>query len=104
MIEIRRTRYFAKWLSRLRDHRARGRIEARIDRLQRGNPGDVKLAGSGISELRIDYGPGFCSAGQHADCTVSRWRQKHTSARHSNCARFSTATLREEIMALETIP
>lgn len=59
MIEIRRTKYFAQWLSGLRDHRARGRIEARIDRLRRGNPGDVKPVGSGVSEMRVDYGPGY---------------------------------------------
>lgn len=59
MIEIRQTMYFAKWLSGLRDHRARGRIEARIDRLRQGNPGDVKPVGSGVSEMRVDYGPGY---------------------------------------------
>ncbi len=35
------------------------RIAARIDRLALGNPGDVKSVGSGISEMRIDYGPGY---------------------------------------------
>jgi putative addiction module killer protein len=43
----------------LRDRRARTRIQARIDRLEIGNPGDVKPVGGGISEMRIDYGPGY---------------------------------------------
>jgi len=58
MIEIRQTDRFADWISRLRDDRARMRIEARIRRLQLGNPGDSKSIGEGINELRIDYGPG----------------------------------------------
>jgi putative addiction module killer protein len=59
MPEIRQTETFARWLTGLRDRRARARIQARIDRLQIGNPGDVKAAGGGISEMRIDYGPGY---------------------------------------------
>ena len=59
MIEIRKTEVFARWLDDLRDLRARARIQARIERLATGNPGDVKPAGEGVSELRIDYGPGY---------------------------------------------
>ena len=59
MIEIRKTEAFARWLDDLRDLRARARIQARIERLAGGNPGDVKPAGEGVSELRIDYGPGY---------------------------------------------
>ena len=59
MIEIRKTEVFARWLDELRDLRARSRIQARIERLAAGNPGDVKPAGEGVSELRIDYGPGY---------------------------------------------
>jgi putative addiction module killer protein len=54
MIEVRQTETFARWLARLRDGRARTRIQARIDRLELGNPGDVKPIGEGISEMRID--------------------------------------------------
>ena len=59
MIEIRKTEIFAKWLDGLHDIRARARILVRIERLAAGNPGDVKSVGEGVSELRIDYGPGY---------------------------------------------
>jgi putative addiction module killer protein len=59
MIEVRQTEAFARWFSRLRDRRARARIQVRIDRLEIGNPGDVKPVGGGISEMRIDDGPGY---------------------------------------------
>ena len=59
MIEIRKTEAFAKWLDGLNDIRARARILVRIERLAGGNPGDVKPVGEGVSELRIDYGPGY---------------------------------------------
>lgn len=59
MIEIRKTDNFAKWLDNLNDIRARARILVRIERLAAGNPGDAKPVGEGVSELRIDYGPGY---------------------------------------------
>ena len=59
MIEIRKTEIFVKWLDGLNDIRARARILARIERLAAGNPGDVKPVGEGVSELRINYGPGY---------------------------------------------
>lgn len=59
MIEVRKTERFAKWIDGLDDIRARARILARIERLTSGNPGDVKPVGEGVSELRIDYGPGY---------------------------------------------
>ena len=59
MLEIRKAEIFAKWLDGLHDIRARARIQVRIERLAAGNPGDVKAVGEGISELRIDYGPGY---------------------------------------------
>ncbi len=58
MHEIRKTDTFAKWLDGLRDIHARARVLARVERLATGNPGDVKPVGEGVSELRIDYGPG----------------------------------------------
>ena len=59
MPEVRQTEHFARWLTGLRDRRARARILARIDRLALGNPGDVKPVGGGISEMRVDHGPGY---------------------------------------------
>lgn len=59
MIEIRKTEIFAKWIDGLRDVRARARILVRIERLAEGNPGDVRPVGEGVSEMRIDYGPGY---------------------------------------------
>lgn len=59
MIEVRQTAVFAKWLSGLRDRMAKAKIALRIDRLALGNPGDVKAVGGGVSEMRIDYGPGY---------------------------------------------
>ena len=59
MIEIRQTEAFASWFDSLRDRKARARIDVRIRRLSLGNPGDVKPIGRGVSELRIDYGPGY---------------------------------------------
>jgi putative addiction module killer protein len=57
--EILKSATFDAWFSRLKDRQAMARIAARIDRLAIGNPGDVKSVGSGISEMRIDYGPGY---------------------------------------------
>jgi putative addiction module killer protein len=59
MLEIRKTDTYAKWLDGLRDIHARARVQARVERLASGNPGDVKPFGGGVSELRIDYGPGY---------------------------------------------
>ncbi len=59
LIEVRKTDEFAKWLDGLRDLRARARVQARIERLTLGNPGDVKPVGEGVSEMRVDYGPGY---------------------------------------------
>ena len=59
MVLIRKTNLFMKWLTELRDQKAIARIQIRIDRLALGNPGDVRPVGSGISEMRNDYGPGY---------------------------------------------
>jgi len=56
---VRKTEVYAKWLDRLKDIRARARILVRVERLAAGNPGDVRPVGKGVSELRIDYGPGY---------------------------------------------
>ena len=59
MIEVRQTEVFSEWFDGLRDRQAQARINIRIRRLSLGNPGDVKPVGDGVSELRIDYGPGY---------------------------------------------
>jgi len=59
MISVRQTDAYAKWFKRLRDLSAKARIDVRIRRLSLGNPGDVRSVGEGVSELRIDYGPGY---------------------------------------------
>ena len=59
MAELRKTEVFVKWLDSLRDLQARTRVLVRIERLVAGNPGDVRPVGEGVSELRINYGPGY---------------------------------------------
>jgi len=59
LTELRKTEAFARWLDDLRDVRARARVQVRIERLAAGNAGDVRAVGKGVSELRIDHGPGY---------------------------------------------
>lgn len=59
MVELIKSATFDRWISGLRDRRAAVRIQVRIDRLAGGNPGDVKPIGGGLSEMRIDHGPGY---------------------------------------------
>jgi putative addiction module killer protein len=57
--EVRQTAGFERWLRGLRDARARARVLVRLRRLSLGNAGDVQPVGGGVSELRIDWGPGY---------------------------------------------
>ena len=59
MIQIQQTKTYVKWFSGLRDRVARARIDIRIRRLSLGNAGNAKPVGDGVSELRVDYGPGY---------------------------------------------
>ena len=58
-MEVLQTDAFERWFDSLRDRNARSRILARIRRLQLGNPGDLRPVGKGVSEMRIDHGPGY---------------------------------------------
>jgi putative addiction module killer protein len=59
VFEVRKTNEFVRCLDGLHDIRARARVLVRIERIVVGNFGDSKPVGQGISELRIDYGPGY---------------------------------------------
>lgn len=59
VIEIRLTDEYENWFRKLRDRGAKARILIRVRRLALGNPGDVRPVGGGVSELRINYGPGY---------------------------------------------
>jgi putative addiction module killer protein len=59
MLEVRQTITYSSWFDKLRDKAAKVRIDIRIRRLSLGNPGDVKPVGEGVSELRVNFGPGY---------------------------------------------
>ena len=59
MVEVRQTEVFTRWFRRLRDQEARDRIDVRVLRLSQGNAGDVRPVREGVSEMRINYGPGY---------------------------------------------
>jgi putative addiction module killer protein len=58
-VRVIKTNHFDRWFRQLKDIRAAARIQVRLDRLAAGNPGDVRPVGGGVSELRIDHGPGY---------------------------------------------
>jgi putative addiction module killer protein len=59
MLQIHRTEEFVAWMNNLRDRQGAAKILARIDRLEEGNPGKTRSVGSGIVEMKIDFGPGY---------------------------------------------
>lgn len=59
MLQVRQTTAYTRWFASLRDRQTKARVDIRIRRLSLGNPGDVKSAGEGVFELRIDHGPGY---------------------------------------------
>lgn len=84
MVEIRQTETYRQWFDALRDRQARARIDVRIRRLALGNPGDAKPVGEGVSELRIDYGPGYrvyCTQRGQTLVVLLAGGEKHTQAR-----------------------
>ena len=86
MLEVRRTEVYARWLDGLKDVRARARVLVRVERLVAGNPGDVRPVGEGVSELRIDYGPGyrvyFKRQGRTVVVLLAERRQANAKCRH----------------------
>ena len=58
-MQIRKTGIYAEWIDNLRDLQGRARILVRVARLASGNPGDVKAISGGVSELRVQFGPGY---------------------------------------------
>ena len=71
MVQIIRTEEYASWIRSLRDDRAKAKIALRVDRLALGNPEDVRPVGGGLSEMRIDYGPGYrVYYGKHGDSII----------------------------------
>ncbi len=83
MLEIRQTEEYSQWFNSLRDRQARARLDVRIRRLSLGNPGDVRPVGEGVSELRIDYGPGYrvYFVQTRADVGNSARRRRQTDSR-----------------------
>ena len=59
MLEVRQTDAYSRWFGRLRDGAAKVRVDIRIRRLSLGNPGDARPVGEGVSELRVNVGPGY---------------------------------------------
>ena len=111
MIEIRQTETYAKWFAGLRDRKARARIDVRIRRLSLGSPGDVKPVGSGVSELRIDYGPGyrvFFATWGNVDYPACRRTQRNTRSGYTESAGIGTRSLevlmRKKTAKLKTRP
>lgn len=99
MIEVVRTDEFEMWLAKLKDLRGRARIIRRVDRLATGNPGDVRPIGEGLSELRLDVGPGYrVYYLQDADtlvlllAAVTSRRSRRTSTRHTSSPRNGEPT------------
>jgi putative addiction module killer protein len=71
MLELKQTETFRKWRTKLKDQRARALIASRLDRLAFGNAGDVRPVGEGVSELRIDHGPGYRVYFQQRGSTIA---------------------------------
>ena len=89
MFQVQKTDEFDRWLAALRDQRAVAKIASRIERLAMGNAGDVKAVGAGVSELRVDYGPGYRvyykQVGNRIHFDPLRRRQVNPGSGHQPC-------------------
>jgi putative addiction module killer protein len=56
---VRMTEVYRDWINSLKDRAGRARIQVRVDRLANGNPGQHRNLSGGVSELKIDFGPGY---------------------------------------------
>ncbi len=99
VLEVRQTEVYARWFRGLRDRQARAQIDVRVRRLSLGNPGDARPLGGGVSELRIDYGPGyrvyFCRRGRHLVVLLAGG-DKDSQSRDVRRARGLADDLKEE--------
>jgi putative addiction module killer protein len=94
MTEVRQAEEFSRWLHRIRDANAAGRIVGRIRRMEMGNPGDIRSVGQGIQEMRIDYGPGYriyhVNRGGRVVSPLVWRRQANATAGHQTGAEVET--------------
>ena len=97
MVEIRQTRADIRWFRKIRGTQARVRILTRIRRLSLGNPGDVRPVGEGVSEMRIDYGPGYrvyyARRGETTVVLLARWHQEHSGSGHQEGPEAGTESI-----------
>src|SRR5450759_3749930 len=97
-------RPFAEWLYSLSDRNAAAQVQIRLERLRLGNFGDARSLGKGLSELRIDIGPGyrvyFMVEGKSVVAAVLRWGQDYSAKGHSTRQRIFVG-LPEEDRCLE---
>jgi putative addiction module killer protein len=99
-IEIRQTENYKKWFESLKDKKARYRIDVRIRRISIGNFGDTKSVGKGVSEIRIDFGPGYrIYFIQHKDIVIILLcgGDKSTQARDIKKAQEIAQMIKEEL-------
>ncbi|MBA3810081.1 MAG: type II toxin-antitoxin system RelE/ParE family toxin [Caulobacteraceae bacterium] len=80
MIDVLQTDTVARWLTDLRDRRGAARVAERLRRMALGNPGDVRPVGGGVSELRVDQGPGYRVCGGFARRLYQPWRRRLVTA------------------------
>jgi probable addiction module antidote protein/putative addiction module killer protein len=99
---VRMTEVYRDWINDLADRTSRARIQMRVDRLAHGNPGQNRHLTHGVSELKIDVGPGYRVYYTEREgeliITLGRWRQVHAAARHQDGDRPRQAPLGRNAM------